>query len=279
MGEKVAVIIPTYNRMNVTEKIVTKLCASTYRNIQIIICDSDSSDGTQKLFLDKENITFINVGNDRWWTGAINTGIRSAIGAGIHWILILNDDIDIPITLIETMMSNMAGDRNIIASAAQVTRAGIFLGMRYSKILKLPIPVSMLNVENNRVFVDSSNGCCLLMAVDVLNGAGLFDEKNCPHLAADVEFQLRAGRLGYPTICLTNTILHQQKPTDYYSQLRAHNILSFEGSPFRLSAYFRLGYTLFGGWISFAIKGVVYHYRFITGLVKSFAIACLRGRW
>jgi GT2 family glycosyltransferase len=279
MHDKVAVIIPTYNRVNVTKKLVEKLWAGTYRNIQIIICDSDSSDGTQDMFLDKSDITFINVGNDRWWTGAINIGIQSAIGAGIQWILILNDDIDIPCNLIETMMFDVDGNRNIIASAAQVTQAGIFLGMIYSKILRIPIHVSMSGVKNSRVVVDSSNGCCLLMAVDVLERVGLFDEKNCPHLAADVEFQLRAGRLGYPTICLTNSVIHQQQPTNYYSQLKARNILTFEGSPFRLSAYFKLGYALFGGWISFAFKGVVYHYRFMTGLVKSFAVACLHSRW
>ena len=54
MDELVSVIIPTYNRKNTIMKATKSVLNQTYKNIEVIIVDDASTDGTENLF--KENI-------------------------------------------------------------------------------------------------------------------------------------------------------------------------------------------------------------------------------
>ena len=64
----VQVIIPTLNRKQITVKCVEKLLKGTYLNFNIIICDSDSTDGTQNEFINYKNIEYLNVGRNKLWS-------------------------------------------------------------------------------------------------------------------------------------------------------------------------------------------------------------------
>ena len=78
MQQRVAIIIPTYNRKKTTERCVNSLINGTYKNIKIILCDSDSIDGTGSIFENRNIHCSINVGSDSWWTAAINQGVTIA---------------------------------------------------------------------------------------------------------------------------------------------------------------------------------------------------------
>ena len=45
----ISIIVPAYNIESYIEKSVESICAQTYRNLEIILVDDGSNDGTEKL--------------------------------------------------------------------------------------------------------------------------------------------------------------------------------------------------------------------------------------
>lgn len=49
MSMKISVIVPVYNSIDCLEKCVQSICAQTYKNLEILLIDDGSTDGTDKL--------------------------------------------------------------------------------------------------------------------------------------------------------------------------------------------------------------------------------------
>ena len=194
-AQRLAIIIPTFNRRNITQACVSSLSLNSNLRKKIFICDSNSTDGTRETFINNPDISVINVGDDCWWTGAVNRGIEVALREGFEFALVMNDDIDVPTHLIDSMLEKARQNPGKIISPAQRTKQGVFLGMNYSGIFKSPAIV-WAGDRNEQVNVESSNGCCLLIPMETFHKIGLFDEKHCPHLYGDTEFQVRAWKSG-----------------------------------------------------------------------------------
>lgn len=218
----------------------------------------------------------INVGAKAWWTAAVNRGVEYGLKQNHYdYVLILNDDVHTPLTLIEQLLNAAKEHPLKIISPAQKSATGFFLGMTYSKLLK-NFKVIYADQVTQPTEVHSTNGCCLLIPIEVFKTVGLFDEVNCPQLAADVEFQLRARKHGFATIACPDIVITQHANTDYYRKLNLTSLLTYEGSPVHLAAYLAHGRTLFNGSLKFAVLGFRYHYRYIKGLVKA-VLSCVKG--
>ena len=89
----VSVIITTYNRAGYIKKAVESILTQTYKNIEIIIVDDCSSDGTSKIIsgLSKEESRIIAITNETNFgnTKSANTGIEKSKG---KYIARLDDD-------------------------------------------------------------------------------------------------------------------------------------------------------------------------------------------
>jgi GT2 family glycosyltransferase len=269
--KNICVIIPTHNRLKTTLKCVTSL-SSIDSQLPIIICDSNSTDGTVDSISQFSNVTVVPAFNN-WWTGACNLGIDYALNNKFDLLVILNDDIDFNSNLIELLLQKHEQYPEHIISAYQDTPTGPFLGFNYHGLLKTQ---KLISVSSSDVFVDSSNGCCLLVPSHVFYTIGLLDAVNCPHLYADTVFQLKAKKSGFKTIAIPSILIKQHESTDYISRINLNTIFTFPGSPFHIRSFLEFGQVLFNGKILFFLFGFKYILSYIRALVTSFFILFFR---
>jgi GT2 family glycosyltransferase len=235
-------------------------------DIPIYVCDSGSTDGTVQAVTSIPGVKLIGVGSDAWWSAAVNRGIDQALEEGHDVVLIMNDDIEFDHDLLARLGEKHKSFPRAIVSPLQGSPTGPFLGMRYTGWGKA---MELLRYADEDVFVDTTNGCCLLVPKEVFHAIGKMDEIRCPHQYGDTEFQLRAKSAGFPTLACPAIKISQLGATNYCARLRIGLMLNFAGSPLHFPAYAQFGATLFGGRLPFSFLGVQYHYRYIKTLVKA----------
>ena len=93
--KKVAAVVVTYNRKNLLLENVQSLLGQTFSDVQIIIVDNNSSDGTQDVlqqFIERKQILYFNTGANLGGAGGFSYGIRLAVEAGYEYIWVMDDD-------------------------------------------------------------------------------------------------------------------------------------------------------------------------------------------
>ena len=87
--KKVSIIIPVYNSKTTIEKCLESIISQTYKNIEIIVIDDGSTDGTKELlkvkYLNKDKI-FIYEQKNQGVSAARNLGIKHSSGDYIFFI-------------------------------------------------------------------------------------------------------------------------------------------------------------------------------------------------
>src|SRR5262249_10101950 len=104
---RIWVIIPTFNALNVTRNCLADLSSHTYRNLEVVVSDSGSTDETCDVIRQEFSWVHIVHGNsDWWWTKATNEGIKYALirAATYHYIMTLNNDVAVPDNYISEMV-------------------------------------------------------------------------------------------------------------------------------------------------------------------------------
>lgn len=88
---KVSVVIPTYNRAHILGRAIVSVLGQTYRDIELIVVDDGSVDGTDKLlqtFTDPR-LRYVRQTQNRGVSAARNRGISEARG---EWLAFLDSD-------------------------------------------------------------------------------------------------------------------------------------------------------------------------------------------
>lgn len=93
MNDLISCIITTYNRKSTIKRAIDSVLNQTYKNIELIIVDDASTDGTleyvEQLYDDDERIVYILNDNNTGVSEARNIGINAAKG---NWIAINDSD-------------------------------------------------------------------------------------------------------------------------------------------------------------------------------------------
>ena len=258
----VAVVVPTFNRKDITLQFIRGMNSQSIP-LKIIVCDSESSDGTLDFVRMEPNVIAVHAGANAWWSSAVNRGIEVALQQNVDIFIVMNDDVEFDSCLIPAMIAVHRNHPDSIISPIQWTESGSFAGTVYDGWF---LRVRHLATASKNQIVETSNGCCLLIPRAALVAVGGFDEENCPHLYGDTEFQIRARRAGFPTRVCTDAAIRQKASTDYFVRLRLSTLFSFQGSPLNWRAYNSFGRSLFGSSWSFAIRGLSFHFKFIKVL-------------
>ena len=96
MPTKIHVVIPVYNRRGYTEKCLAQLREQTWEDLDVIIVDDGSSDGTAEMIrIQFPEVRLINGDGTLYWTGSMYVGVEAVLkecDPG-DYVLVLNDDL------------------------------------------------------------------------------------------------------------------------------------------------------------------------------------------
>ncbi len=228
---KVTAVIPTRDRKDKLFRFLEKFSKQTYPNLQIIVVDSNSTDGTREEIIHLfPQVNLICVSDREYWSGATNAGVKRALQDGCEYVLTINDDSLVELTHVERMVEitqrheililgsciNYLSNPNLIWSLGTSNHWGTanFLSLNYHNIEFDNLPVNVKNVQIIQVDALAGNG--VLIHRKVFEEIGLYNEKFLPHYHADSEIAIRATNRGIkvfvsPSIILLNDFHPDQK--------------------------------------------------------------------
>ena len=227
----VAAIIPTFNRRDKLCRFLGPILSQTYPQLQTIVVDSSSSDGTAALVAELfPQVTLIQVSDRQFWTGATNAGVRLALDRQVDFILTINDDAVIDTEYIARLVQlaqreqlSILGSRiDYLTPRDRVWSLGThtdwgtdrFLKIAYNDTNIADIPVAILAQDS--IPVDALPGNGVLIRATVFEQIGLYNATFCPHYHGDSELIMRAKKNGIqawisPQISLANDFSNEQK--------------------------------------------------------------------
>ena len=205
---KICIVIPSFNRCEKTLRCLNSLSIIKKEDISIsvVVVDASSTDTTRediKHFY--PSTVLIQVDNEHYWTASVNAGIRWALNLNYYdHILVLNDDTIHDEFFLKEMVKVANKKPNCIVGSvigymskpSMIRFAGA--AWKFSRLgWYYPQNHKSINSLKNVVFeVESINGNCCLIPVNLFNRIGLYDEVNLPHYYADSEFTIRAKKIG-----------------------------------------------------------------------------------
>jgi GT2 family glycosyltransferase len=270
-----AIVIPTFNRCEITLKCIKQIFESKIE-AHILICDSGSTDETIKEVKKINNIELISVGSNNWWSGAVNFGIKEALSRNFSHIIIMNDDIYFDENIFTNLLSLSNNHFNSIISPSQIDKMGKYYGINFLGPFKNPFRISNVNAIEV-LNVDITNGCFLLIPSCIFEKIGYFDEVNCPHLGGDTEFLLRAKNNNFNTLVSTKDFIRQFAYTNYNIKIKLSQILFGKGSPNNLKSHYKIGIQLYKSNLNFIFYGFFYNLNYLKSLIRSLFIIFKRS--
>jgi len=237
--DKIFIIIPTYNRKNYLNKLLTQLeNQQGLKNIEIhiVVVVDGSTDGTIEMLKKEFSRVGIVLGNGNWWfTKSLNEGIKYAKRFKPDFILTMNDDTEVNADYLTKLIHcYRAIGKECILGSISVTKNKphrvVFSGTRIIKWrLKSinyyePFTVIDLNLLNGFSYSDELPTRGLLIPFSVMEKLKYFDEK-FPQYGSDYDFVFRAKKLGINSyICYGAVIYQYEKLTGRGSPILKENI-------------------------------------------------------
>jgi GT2 family glycosyltransferase len=218
---RIAVIIPTFNRVQTLLACLESVYAQSALSIQAIVVNDGSKDGTtpqvQAAFPQAQ---IVEGDGNLWWAGAINAGLRQALAAEFDYFLLLNDDnllapgaVQNLLSYAETHPGTIVGSLVRLKDTDLISDAGVALNWwragPYLKDFKQPyFPGKYPAV----IPADALAGQGVLLSREHLNRTGLLHARQFPQYFGDTDFYLRARATGLQVVVNTASAVWNNPP-------------------------------------------------------------------
>jgi GT2 family glycosyltransferase len=199
LGEKVSVVIPTYNRHEDLQKCLNSLFNLKVKPHEVIVVDSDSADGTEKL-RDHFPIRFVSI-HERNRQRALNLGFSIATGDVVAF---LDDDVVVCEEWMKYLIEPYAND-DVGGAGGRVipygTSSSFYVKIsqkNVGKIFNNGLVVGNFDLPSqNSIEVDSLIGCNMSFRRELLQKVHGFDENyRGTGFRDDTDLCVRIRRLG-----------------------------------------------------------------------------------
>jgi len=225
----VSIVIINWNGIRFIDKCIKSILSSTYKNIEIIVVDNGSTDGSPEYVSKKyPNVKLIKNARNLGYARACNIGIKYAKG---DIVAILNNDVWVEASWLEPLIKMLSNPKIgvtgpvIVDSSNKVQNLGYLLHPSC-----YPIAVSVNN-QHERLELDYISGAAIIARKETLMEVGGFDEKFFAFYEdADLCFRLKTK--GYDCrICKSSKIYHIGSAS--WSKFRLWQFVTSENSRLR----------------------------------------------
>ena len=199
------IIIPVFNRLNDTKKLINCLRKQTIRDkLKIIVVDDGSTDGTSIWLKKQHDIKTLKGNGHLLWSGAVNLAIKN-ISKKYHqndWLLLINNDVEIKHDYVEILYK--------IANDNYPSAVGSVIKNKKEELISIGAKIFTNTLEIRELYNNLKlKSSVILNNVDVLSGRGVLyplksiievkglRPKLIPHYFADYDLSLRVNKKGY----------------------------------------------------------------------------------
>ena len=187
---------------------------------QIEVIDNGSGDGSvATLQRSLRGVRMTDLERNAGFAAGCNAGIRSALERGAGHVLLVNSDVVLAPDAIARLLAITNTDpESGIAGPVLLSRdepdciasAGISFSRETGRMRHRNVGARVDSLSTgSRYSVDAVSGCVMLIRRDVFERAGFFDEAYFFSFE-DVEFCLRARRVGFRTVCTPDAIAYHE---------------------------------------------------------------------
>lgn len=229
---KVAVIILNFKVKDETIKCVESVLKSSYKNIDIIVVDNDSEDGSAQVINNFPQVDFIQTGKNLGYTGGNNIGINRALAKAADYIFILNPDATIQKDTIENLVkvaqnseAGIFGPRILFGDRKTIWYAGGIIDL--NNVLGIHRGLDEKDKKQYETIEETGfvSGAAMFVKTGVFKQIGLFDERYFLYLE-DMELCFRARKAGIRIMYVPKAVVYHEnaKSTGLGSPLQDYYI-------------------------------------------------------
>jgi N-acetylglucosaminyl-diphospho-decaprenol L-rhamnosyltransferase len=271
---KIYVVVPVFNRKNLTQRFLYCMSKQTFRNFEIIVVNDGSTDGTAEMVAEQfRQAQLLRGDGNLWWTGAINLGIRHAMAQASEddAILVINDDLEVDSDYLgsldklwHSMPKTLIGSVIVdIKNPDIIFDGGRIVNWWTAKFRILNSQKKLLEFEKNH-YVDVSllTGWGTLIPIQVFQEIGLYDDQHFQQ-CGDTELPVRAKNIGYRLIVSYSSIakIHAEA-SDSMNVSIHYSLRDLNKYFFSIKSNCRLKYRFF-----FALNTAINPFSFISFLL------------
>lgn len=219
----VFVLIPVFNRLPHTKSVINRLRQQSFKDLQIVVIDDGSTDGTSKYLASLSDLTVFRGDGNLWWAGAIDLALKRLLPSlsNDDYFLFVNNDMTFGDDFVETLvlMSRMMGE-GIVGGVLRdespphdLLSVGPVIdewGMRVWDKLDEPGCREYLE-QHGFIRVDALPGRGALYPSRVFRRVGTMRPWLLPHYHADYEISARARRAGFPIVASVKAVVYSQR--------------------------------------------------------------------
>lgn len=219
IDKKVGIILVNYNGKEYNEECINSILDSSYKNIEIIVVDNGSKDGSVEILKEvfKEKIELILTGKNLGFSGANNIGIEKALNDGCDYIVLLNNDTIIDRNLIGNMLIASIEEHNSVISPKIyyydnkkiIWSAGADIRWKKGVTDQRGINKIEDGSFNKREEVEFGTGCCLLIPSNIVKKVGMLSEEYFLYYE-DTDYCMKIKEGGYKIVYEPTGVLYHK---------------------------------------------------------------------
>jgi len=260
--KRILALFTCFNRKLKTERCIESLMHNKACEIDFIVVDDNSTDGTKEMLMRHENVTLLNGNGKLFYSGGMREAIsyaRSTQNNHYDFVMFINDDVQFFDNAIDKLVEYAKGFNGIVTGAVCDSSGNLtYVGERRTS--KFKPKYCKVRIEEKVLSCDTTCANCVLVPCDIFLKIPNIDSAYT-HAMGDFDYFHEATRRGYSIIS-----------TDFYVGECDNNPVSgtWEDSSLTIKDRLRLKESIkglpFKAWFHYLRK----NYGLISALVFSF---------